>query len=325
MLIISSTQTSECHQLKRQMTRRILVTGSGGFLGRAFCKAAQQPGTEVIAVGGRQAGAQPNGLRLDITDRASVRSLVRELKPTHVLNLASRGVTRDQSTLAQLLAVNTIGALNIVEGLMEEGLTPHTLLFGTAYEYQDTDQRLGETHQLAPQSPYAISKTTLHFALRQYAGAAPLTFLRLFNVFGPGEPADRLIPFIASKAMAGEPIPLTRGEQQRDFMFIDDLIAIILCLLAPDTTQTEGEQRMRTLNIGTGRGIPLRDFIEIVAVHLRRLGLEPRPEFGALPYRTQDPMRCVCDNSAMIDAIGEFPFADLSDAIGKTVEALHAQ
>lgn len=301
------------------------MVGSSGFLGRAFCKAAQRPGTEVIALGGRHAGAQPDALCLDVTNRASVRALLRELKPTHVMNLASRGVTRDSSTLEQLLAVNTIGALNIVEGLIEEGLTPHAYLFGTAYEYQDTDQRIAEWHPLAPQSPYAISKTTLHYALRQYAGAAPLTFLRLFNIFGPGEPADRLIPFIARKAKAGEPIPLTRGEQQRDFMFIDDLIAVILRLLAPQAASSAGEQCLRTLNIGTGQGISLRDFVEIVAAQLRRLGLDPRPDFGALPYRAQDPMRCVCDNSAMIGAIGEFPFTDLTVAIGKTVEALHAK
>ncbi len=307
------------------MTDRILVTGSSGFLGRAFCNAAPRSGTEVIALGGRNDGAQSNGLRMDITNRASVRALLRELKPTHVLNLASRGVTRDRSTLAELLAVNTIGALNIVEGLMEEGLAPRTFMFGTAYEYQDTGERIGENHALAPQSAYAISKTTLHYALRQYASGSPLTFLRLFNVFGPGEPADRLIPFIAGKAMAGEPIPLTNGEQQRDFMFIDDLIGIVSRLLLPDPADSPAKPGLRTINVGTGLGTPLRTFIEIVASHLRQLGLEPQLAFGALPYRAQDPMRCVCDNAAMVGAIGTFPFTDLAVAIGKTVEALHAR
>lgn len=307
------------------MADRVLVTGSGGFIGRAFCKAAARSGIEVIALGGRRDGAQADGPRLDITDRASVRSLLRESKPSHVLNLASRGVTRDQSTLQELLAVNTIGALNIVEGLMEEGLSPRIFMFGTAYEYQDTDQRIGEQHVLAPQSPYAISKTTLHYALRQYACAAPLTFLRLFNVFGPGEPADRLIPFIARNAVAGKAVPLTLGEQQRDFMFIDDLVAILCRLLTLDFTPAEAPQRLRTLNIGTGVGTPLRNFIEIVASRLRLQGLEPRLDFGALPYRAQDPMRCVCDNTAMLAAIGECPFTDLHTAIGETVEALHAR
>ncbi len=307
------------------MTDRILVTGGTGFLGRAFCSAVQRPDVEVIALGGRNATAQFNGPGMDITDRASVRSLLRELRPTHVLNLASRGVTRDGSTLQELLAVNTIGALNIVEGLMEEGLTPQTFMMGTAYEYQDTDKRIDEDHVLAPQSPYAISKTTLYYALGQYADAAPLTFLRLFNVFGPGEPADRLIPFIAAKAMAGEPIPLTGGEQQRDFMFIDDLIGILWRLMPSETVDASGRRGLRTINIGTGLGTTLRHFIEIVAAHLKRLGLEPQLDFGALPYRAQDPMRCVCNSTRMVSEIGLFPFTDLNVAIGKTVEALHAR
>jgi nucleoside-diphosphate-sugar epimerase len=307
------------------MAARIVVTGSNGFIGQAFCKAARQAGLDIIALENRQDGAQTDGLRLDITDRASVRSLLRDLRPSHVLNFASRGVTRDQSTLAELLAVNTIGALNIVESLIEEGLAAHTFMFGTAYEYEDTNRRIDEQHRLAPQSGYAIPKTTLHYALRQYAAGAPLTFLRLFNVFGPGEPADRLIPFIARKAIAGESIPLTLGEQQRDFMFIDDLMAIVLRLLAPNDAHAPTTRGLRTFNIGTGHCTPLREFIEIVASRLSLLGLEPRLAFGALPYRAQDPMRCVCDNTALLGEIGAFPFIDLNDAIDRTVEALHAR
>lgn len=307
------------------MVARIVVIGSNGFIGRGFCKAARQSGLDIVALRGRHDGAQADELRLDITDKASVRSVLRELQPSHVLNLASRGVTRDQSTLADLLAVNTIGALNIVESLIAEGLTPRTFMFGTAYEYEDTVEPIDEQHRLAPQSGYAISKTTLHYALRQYADGAPLTFLRLFNVFGPGEPSERLIPFIAKKAMAGESIPLTMGEQQRDFMFIDDLMAIVLRLLAADAAQPPAVRGLRTFNVGTGHGTTLRDFIQIVASRLSLLGLEPRLEFGALPYRAQDPMRCVCDNTALLGEIGAFSFTALTDAIGRTVEAQHAR
>lgn len=300
------------------MPNRLLLTGANGFLGRTFARAAA-PDMEIVAASGRRHAATGE-LALDLRDKDSVRGVIREIRPTHVVNFASLGVTRDASTLADLLAVNTLGPLNLIEALTEEGLTAHTVLFGTAYEYADSSQRLHESARLEPQSPYAISKTTLYYALKQYGGVAPLTFLRLFNVFGVGEPAERLIPFIARKARAGEEIPLTGGEQQRDFMFVDDLIAILHRLLALPAASSAG---FRTINVGTGESTPLRTFIGLAAQALERQGLAPKLKFGALPYREQDPMRCVADNTRLLELLGDIPFTDLSLAVERTVQALH--
>lgn len=302
------------------MSNRILITGSNGFLGRSFLNLFTAPGYEVVPLVGARGEANGTTRRLDLTDRASLRGVLREVQPTHILNFASRGVTRDQSTLTDLLAVNAIGAVNLVEALMEEGLAPQTYCFGTAYEYGDSDQTLNESAPLDPKSPYAISKTTQYFALKQFAGGAPLTFLRLFNVFGAGEPSERLIPFIARKARAGEPIPLTGGAQQRDFMPIGDLITILGRLVSSAPNTSPG---LRTLNVGTGQGIELKTFIEYVGGALARRGLRPDLRFGDLPYRSQDPMRCVADNAALRTALGELSFTDLQTAVDHTVEALH--
>lgn len=300
------------------MTYRILLTGSNGFLGRSFLRLFEHADCELIPMSGQRGALLSGQPGLDLTDRRNLEAALHDVRPTHVLNFASRGVTRDESTLEDLLAVNTIGAVNLVEALMAQGLTPQVYCFGTAYEYADCDQRLDEKAALDPKSPYAISKTTLHYALRQFGDAAPLTFLRLFNVFGPGEPADRLIPFIARKARAGEPIPLTGGKQQRDFMYIEDLIGLLGRLL----TGPAAPGGLRTLNVGTGHGIELKTFISFVGDALRQAGIEPDLRFGDLPYRAQDPMRCVADNSALQSVLGELSFTDLSKAVAKTVEAL---
>jgi nucleoside-diphosphate-sugar epimerase len=301
------------------MTYRILITGSNGFLGRSFIRLFTAPNCELVPLSGRSGVGLSGQSSLDLTNRKNLQAVLREVHPTHVLNFASKGVTRDKSTLEDLLAVNTIGAVNLVEALITQGLTPQIYCFGTAYEYADSNRRLDESAALDPKSPYAISKTTLHYALRQFGDGASLTFLRLFNVFGPGEPADRLIPFIARKARAREPIPLTSGQQQRDFMFIDDLIAVLGRLV----TGEPAAAGLRTLNVGTGKGVELKSFISSVRDSLRRRGLEPEIRLGDLPYRTQDPMRCVADNARLTSLLGEFRFTDLNTAVNKAVEALN--
>jgi nucleoside-diphosphate-sugar epimerase len=274
---------------------------------------------EIVTVSGCR-HSEAGGLVVDLRDKDSVRAVIREIRPTHVVNFSSLGVTRDTSSLQDLLAVNTIGALNLVEALTEECLPAHTVLFGTAYEYADSSERLDESARLEPQSPYAISKTTLHYALKQHNGIVPLTFLRLFNVFGVGEPAERLIPFIARKARTGEDIPLTGGNQHRDFMFVDDLIAILYRIVALPVASSAG---LRTINVGTGEGTSIRAFIRLVAQALERQGLVPKLKFGALPYRKQDPMRCVADNAKLLLLLGDIPFTNLSLAVDRTVQALH--
>lgn len=300
------------------MAQRILLTGGNGFLGQAFSNTAA-PGTEIISLSGRRhAGA--DAIAVDIRDKDSIRAVVREVCPTHVLNFASLGVSRDLSTLSDLLAVNAVGALHLVDALAEEGVAARVFLFGTAYEYSDADRHLDESAPLDPKSPYAISKTTLYYALKQYGGALSLTFLRLFNIFGMGEPAERLIPFITRKARAGEEIPLTGGEQLRDFMFVSDLTAILHRLVALPAPTEAG---LRTVNVGTGEGISLKAFIGHVASALEHQGLSPKLKFGALPYRAQDPMRCVADNRRLRALLGNLSFTDLHTAVEKTVLALH--
>jgi nucleoside-diphosphate-sugar epimerase len=302
------------------MNKRILVTGANGFLGQAFVRSISTSTADVLPMGGGKLGYLGAGEHsLDITDKARVRAVLREFQPTHVFNFASRGVTRDHSALPDLLNVNTIGALNIVEGLIEEGLTPRAFFFGTAYEYADSDERLDEIAPLDPKSPYAISKSALYYALKQYQSDAPLHLLRLFNVFGTGEPAERLIPFIVRKAISHEPVPLTPGEQLRDFMFIDDLISILVRLAAIPENDRCG---LKTLNIGTGEGITLKNFIGHISTSLLRCGIKAELQFGALPYRPQDPMRCVANNTRLLKLLGDINFINLDIAVDKTVQAL---
>ncbi|HRH76393.1 MAG TPA: NAD-dependent epimerase/dehydratase family protein [Cellvibrionaceae bacterium] len=309
------------------MKIRLLVTGAGGFLGRSLAKYLPPDfeGIFLCSHGTNQGGhGNKDGIqiKLDLRDRASIGAVVREVKPTHVLNFASLGVTRDNSSLSELLAVNTVGALNIVDALNSEGVNAHIFQFGTAYEYADADMPLNEDSPLEPKSPYAISKTTLYYALKQYGAATPITFLRLFNVFGSGEPSERLIPFLVRKSLAGEEIPLTLGEQQRDFLYIKDLVSIIYRLVSLSTPVNQG---LQVINIGTGQGIRLREFVNHVAKALNKYGISPKLNFGALPYREQDPMRCIADNSKLISLIGELSLTNLQVAVDYTVRDLYGK
>jgi UDP-glucose 4-epimerase len=298
--------------------KRLMVTGGEGFLGKAFCNLFAAEDVELFVVSRNESPDAGNHYAVDLTRPLDVNAAVRDIQPTHVINFASKGVTRDQSTLADLLSVNVIGAQNLLNAISAAGCTPKVTMFGTAYEYEQSDDPIDEKHLLSPKSPYAISKTTLSYVLTQYSESFPIDYLRLFNIYGPGEPKERLIPYLIERARANQVVALTAGEQLRDFMFVGDLMKILGDLLSAPAQMGQ----VRVINVGTGRANSVKEFVELAASVLQEHGLPVKLDLGAIPYRLADPMRCVADNSRLVSLIGTPSITDLRTGIELTIKEL---
>ena len=92
-------------------------------------------------------------------------------------------------------------------------------------------------------------------------------------------------------------LPLTEGYQMRDFIHVDDVVAAFLLLLKRKTG--EGDP-LQDYNVGTGRPIRVRDFVE--TAH-RLTGSRTLLSFGAIPYRETEPMNLFLD-TAPLKALG---------------------
>jgi UDP-glucose 4-epimerase len=100
--------------------------------------------------------------------------------------------------------------------------------------------------------------------------------VRPFQVYGPGQLAKALVPAAVLAALRGEDFPMTKGEQQRDFIFVDDVVTGLLA--AGRVPDIEG----RVLDLGTGR---LRRIDDVIGRLWALSGAEGRILAGALPYR----------------------------------------
>ena len=94
--------------------------------------------------------------------------------------------------------------------------------------------------------------------------------------------------FISSLAMSlasGRPFPMTKGEQYRDFIYVDDLVEAILLTAAGAAKKIEG----MVMNIGSGTPVMIRDVAltvaEIIGPDAYKLLC-----FGELPYRPNEVM-----------------------------------
>jgi UDP-glucose 4-epimerase len=138
---------------------------------------------------------------------------------------------------------------------------------GTVYGEPDT-LPIPEHHPLRPKTAYGVSKTTAeHYALlyRRLWGV-DARIVRLSNPFGPGQDITGQLgaaSIFAARALAGERIEIWGdGSAVRDYIYVDDAISGLLAtMLAP--TDRFGA-RDPVVNIGSGRGVSLRELISLL-------------------------------------------------------------
>ncbi len=133
---------------------------------------------------------------------------------------------------------------------------------------------------LRPSTPYAEAKaaafTQLSRSLPQHG--IEFAWCRLFYLYGEGEDARRLVPYLRGKLSAGEPAELTSGEQIRDYLDVRDAGRMIVDAALG---AVQGP-----VNICSGIPTTIRQFAERIADEYGRRDLL---RFGARPNNVVDP------------------------------------
>jgi dTDP-6-deoxy-L-talose 4-dehydrogenase (NAD+) len=161
---------------------------------------------------------------------------------------------------------------------------------GSCFEYDLSAGVLTPETPLRPLTAYAAAKAAAFLALERWLPLQGVEFAwcRLFYLYGEGEDARRLVPYLRARLSAGEPAELTRGTQVRDYLEVREAARqIIECAL--------GSAR-GAVNICSGVGITVRELAEQIADEYGRRDLL---RFGARPDNLTDPPRVLGQRSEL--------------------------
>lgn len=300
-----------------------LVTGATGFIGRRLVTRLAEKGDSVFCLVSRDRDQmsrlpQIRGVTpIDMGRAGSLRETMGKANAEIVINLAAQGVDPKSRDPASIMDGNAGVLINLISAL--EGLSPRVILHaGSWSEYANPDgaDPIRENHPIAPTSIYGAAKASASLvgsALARQAGI-PFITLRLFNVFGVGEPPMRLIPYLIDRLRASVHADLTPGNQSRDLTYVDDIVEAIL--LASRSTL----EPFTAYNVCSSRPTEVRWIAERVADIMDK----PRTllRFGAVPHRADEPLSVVGDNTRFVSATGWFPRITVDDGIDLMVAAL---
>jgi nucleoside-diphosphate-sugar epimerase len=299
---------------------RVLVTGGSGFIGACLVRTLVAEENEVHLVLRREsnlwrlAGLQEKIASHwgDLRDEESVRQVVGASRPDVIYHLAAEGAVVSTASRASILATNLLGTANLLEALRGRDYRAFVNV-GSSSEYGHKDQPMREGDVLQPRTDYAVSKAAATMLCQaESVRGAPIATVRVFSAYGPGEAAERLVPYLLACCLHGRRPRVTAGRQPRDFIFVEDVVSLIR--RAAHQPNVHG----KILHAGTGRQTTVRQMVETVLEICA--GSSSSADYGACPERPDEPAIWVADIAETTALTGWRPQYDLRSGIARTWE-----
>jgi nucleoside-diphosphate-sugar epimerase len=213
----------------------------------------------------------------DLTDLGAVRRLVKRTQPELVFHLCTHGRGAPKLDLViPTFQSDVTTTVNLLTALAECG-RPRIVITRSMEEPEGPE---------APASPYAAGRAacTLYARLFQTVFHADITFARVFMAYGPGQPPEKLIPYLILSLLRGEAPRLGSGRRLVDWVYIDDVVDGLLALAGSNAVSGT------SYDLGSGRLISIRSLAESIAQRIGQWPCLPL-HFGAIPERSGEPVR----------------------------------
>jgi GDP-4-dehydro-6-deoxy-D-mannose reductase len=293
---------------------KCVVIGAGGFIGQHVMASSgiflRDLGASLIAASA-----------VDVRDASSVKAMLREIAPRHVIHLAALTFVPD--SFADPLAtfeVNLLGTLNVLSALVESGFSGRMLFVSSAEVFGAVPEQampVRESQPFAPRTPYAVSKAAAELACLQHAllGKVDVSIARPFNVIGAGQSSKFAVSSFARQiaeldARGGGEIAVGNLDVTRDFVSVQDTVSGFAAILAAGSA---GE----AYNICSGTETQIQEILDrLLAVARTPIAVR----FDSSRARLAEQRRVIGSYQKLNSATGWKPSVDLANTLQQVID-----
>ena len=327
--------------------KKIIITGSAGFIGFFVSLKLLQKGNEVIGIDNHNDYYDPKikearleklkkysnyqHYKVDLSDQKNLDIIFQSHKPKKVINLAAQaGVRYSMENPNLYINSNIIGFVNILENCHKHKVE-HLVYASTSSVYGANTKMPFSEHDCVnhPLSVYAASKKSNELLAHAYSFLykIPTTGLRFFTVYGPwGRPDMALFKF-TKNILEEKPIEVFNyGNHTRDFTYIDDIVQGLIKILdnpansnldwnsdTPDPASSNAPWRI--YNIGNNKPVKLMDYI-----HALEKALEKKAKINFLPLQKGDVPDTFANMNNLKEKFNYKPATSIVDGVSNFVK-----
>lgn len=287
-------------------SKKVLVTGATGLIGKELAKPLLEAGFDVYAITIDE--NNPNNgihwIKGNLFDENSIKLIMEEVKPEYLLNMA--WCTTGDYLKSDLNYKFLTAGINLLKYFKDNG-GKRVVFAGTCFEYKFKEEPLKETDELeVEKTVYTFCKYKLHEIAEYFCKQNNISFGygRIFYVYGKNEDKTRLTGMIIDKLSKNEEVVIKSGSLIKDYMYSKDIANAFVALLNSDV---EG-----SVNICTGNPISIKDFALEIG---KQMGKENLIIFQDEP--SNQPSVIVGDNTRLTEDVGYNLKYDLKKAFSE--------
>ncbi len=304
-------------------SKKILITGISGFIGKNLIKKLLKEDYIIYGIVKNRKEIKKikkyiklldskRILKIDITNFKRLSRALRRIKPKYIIHLAALAdPSRDIKNLEETFENNVIGTLNLLVASKDINYDKF-INISTAEVYSSHKVPFKEGMKPNPVSPYSASKicseTYCNLFSRTYN--KPITTLRFFLIYGPNQNTNTFIHAIINNALKNKDIIMTKGEQKREFTYVNDAVDAII------KTLKNKKSNFEIINIGSGKQHKLID----VAENVIKLTKSKSKIITSLPYRKNELMEYQADTKKAFKLLKWRTKTSLEKGLIKTIE-----
>lgn len=291
------------------MNKKILIIGGNGFLGFNLAKKLSKYKYKIFLVcKSRVKNRVLKKVNYIYCNICNYNELKRKLPDEFdcVVNFSGNINHKNRS---ETILTHFYGLRNIIKILKKKKINLF-LQSGSCLEYGNYDSPQKEKITSYPVSDYGKAKYKATKFLINSKVNFKYIILRLYQVYGPHQKNDRLIPMTINSCLKNKKFECTTGVQNRDFLYVEDLVNLLIKIIKKKYIKSG------IYNVGYGLQVPVNRVIK----YITKIVKKGKPIFGKIKMRSDEIMNLYPDISKVKKDFNWKPKINLNEGLKKTIK-----